>query len=153
MSKERKGLSPQELLVLLMREKAERLASINPSLGNLFFRKEDEEELLALPSETARRILDEFYAYNLEVSGFTTHTCPFCLLQFISNEEASDMRDYCSECSYGARHGICLDDESDLSIIQRALSLEELSSLDVLSRDFYIALRKKIKGLDREGGR
>ena len=103
-------MTPNEKLVLFMKKKSEKLDEIKNGLGQRYFNKKDEDNIMAWDVEKAARVWNEIksviFTYG-DVCGLIEDTCPFCLYTFFY------LDDDCRKCTYGKLHGICDADKFD----------------------------------------
>ncbi len=130
-----------EMIVEFMKVKAEKLNEIEKGLGELYFTKEDEEDIMSWRNFEAEGVWEELKE-NVIVNrnvGLEGEVCPFC----IKNE--FDGRFNCDGCTYAERHGECLSGGDNYSYIIRSVASKGVELTEVLSDGFYIGLIESIE--------
>jgi len=131
-----------EKLVILMQAKKDKIAKvIGVEFGEMYFNKEDAEELLGLPEEKAEYIYARIKAdiADIRVRGLVGSLCPFCYI----------VKHSCRICKYATRHGGCKVKPSDYVELINQFIERRLAVSDVLSNKFYKDL---IKEIEKQGG-
>jgi len=127
-----------EMLVAFMEgKKAEIVKTIGDKFGELYFNKQDKENLLSLSEEKAEDIYEKIERRigALTAEGLPADLCPFC---YIAD-------DICSTCIYGGIHEKCDSAESSYRSVYNELGRKGFFVCDVFSNKFYRNLIAKIE--------
>ena len=140
MSKQTDNLTWNDVIVMFMDKKTERLLENGLEDKELYFDNKDKEEILSWPEETCKRIVKKIVFYCKhhdalsDISGLSWYMCPFCLY--------CDMMEYnCSDCKYAKNHnGDCALPfiAADASDIHRLyLKFGQITFQNILTAEFY----------------
>jgi len=128
-----------EKLVAFMEGKKKEIAeAIGDKFSEMYFNKEDAEELLGLPEDEAKLIYVHIKrAINkFGDKGLCTTLCPFCYIV------CHIARYNCHICKYGERHKVCnaKGEDSDYEKVVDEFETAGLSIHKIFSNTFYRVL-------------
>jgi len=130
----------EKLVAFMEGKKAEIAEAIGDKFGELYFNKQDKENLLSLSEEKAEGIYEkiERRINTLSAEGLPTGLCPFCCIT----------DDICSMCMYKDIHKKCDIGESDYKKVYNELERKGFFVCEVFSNKFYRKLIAKIEEED-----
>lgn len=134
-----------ELLILLMKEKSERIEDIIKLPGSIYFNEGDREEIKSWSEEESKSIWNNIKkrVHTTAPAGLRKEVCPFChkcgLIQY--------KKPFCGECGYGRRHGICgkEDKPSDFLTIIEAFNDMGVVCGRFFNSDYYEGLIENLE--------